>query len=106
MTPSLVIKRVTPLDVVKEASDPGAQNDDERFDSDFALMTGELAQMFNGERVIGALREFNVAVPELAASIQDQLRPLLPKRSSSMATPTVSEPSTKKETSSTAITCC
>ncbi|TAL97511.1 MAG: recombination-associated protein RdgC [Paraburkholderia sp.] len=46
MTPSLVIKRVTPLDVVKEASDPTAQNDDERFDSDFALMTGELAQMF------------------------------------------------------------
>ena len=25
-----------------------------------------------------ALRQFNVAVPELAASIQDQLRPLLP----------------------------
>lgn len=45
LTPSLTIKRVTPLDVIKEAADPTAQNDDERFDSDFTLMTGELARM-------------------------------------------------------------
>jgi recombination associated protein RdgC len=45
LTPSLTIKRVTPLDVIKEAADPTAQNDDERFESDFALMTGELARM-------------------------------------------------------------
>lgn len=45
LTPSLTIKRVTPLDVIKEAADPTAQNDDERFASDFALMTGELARM-------------------------------------------------------------
>ena len=45
LTPSLTIKRVTPLDVIKEAADPTAQNDDERFDSDAALMTGELARM-------------------------------------------------------------
>ncbi len=45
LTPSLLIKRVTPLDVIKEAEDPTAQNDDERFDSDVTLMTGELARM-------------------------------------------------------------
>jgi recombination associated protein RdgC len=45
LTPSLLIKRVTPLDVIKEAEDPTAQNDDERFDSDVALMTGELTRM-------------------------------------------------------------
>jgi recombination associated protein RdgC len=47
LTPSLLIKRVTPLDVIKEAEDPTAQNDDERFDSDVALMTGELARMLS-----------------------------------------------------------
>jgi recombination associated protein RdgC len=45
LTPSLTIKRVTPLDVIKEATDPTAQNDEERFDSDFTLMTGELGRM-------------------------------------------------------------
>ncbi|MGA4046429.1 recombination-associated protein RdgC [Ralstonia nicotianae] len=45
LTPSLTIKRVTPLDVIKEAADPTAQNDDERFESDVALMTGELGRM-------------------------------------------------------------
>jgi len=34
LTPSLTIKRVTPLDVIKEAADPTAQNDDEPFESD------------------------------------------------------------------------
>jgi recombination associated protein RdgC len=46
LTPSLTIKRVTPLDVIKDASDPTAQNDDEQFDSDMTLMTGELVRMF------------------------------------------------------------
>ncbi|MCP2087246.1 UNVERIFIED_ORG: recombination associated protein RdgC [Paraburkholderia sediminicola] len=45
LTPSLIIKRITPLDVLKEASDPTAQNDDERFDSDVTLMTAELDRM-------------------------------------------------------------
>jgi recombination associated protein RdgC len=45
LTPSLTIKRVTPLDVIKEAEDPTAQNDDERFESDVTLMTGELNRM-------------------------------------------------------------
>ncbi|SAL45138.1 recombinase RdgC [Caballeronia terrestris] len=46
LTPSLTIKRVTPLDVLKEASDPTAQNDEERFESDFVLMTAELGRLF------------------------------------------------------------
>jgi recombination associated protein RdgC len=45
LTPSLVLKRVAPQDVLKEKSDPTAHNDEERFDSDFMLMTGELTQM-------------------------------------------------------------
>ncbi|NMM36102.1 MAG: recombination-associated protein RdgC [Glaciimonas sp.] len=45
LTESLAIKRVTALDVIKENSDSKMQNDEERFDSDFALMTGELNRM-------------------------------------------------------------
>ncbi|MFM0739539.1 recombination-associated protein RdgC [Paraburkholderia xenovorans] len=45
LTPSLTIKRIAPLDVIKEAGDPTAQNDDERFDSDVTLMTAELDRM-------------------------------------------------------------
>jgi recombination associated protein RdgC len=45
LTESLAIKRVAPLDVLKENSDTAMQNEDERFDSDFALMSGELAKL-------------------------------------------------------------
>lgn len=45
LSENLTIKRVTPLDVIKENSDSKMQNDEERFDSDFALMTGELNRM-------------------------------------------------------------
>ena len=45
LTESLDIKRVTPLDVLKEGNDTLSMNDDEKFDSDMALMTGELAKM-------------------------------------------------------------
>jgi len=47
LTPSLTIKRIAPLDVLKEAGDPTAQNDDERFDSDVTLMTAELDGMLS-----------------------------------------------------------
>ncbi|MGE8163087.1 recombination-associated protein RdgC [Paraburkholderia sp. NPDC080076] len=47
LTPSLTIKRIAPLDVLKEASDPTAQNDDESFDSDVTLMTAELDRMLS-----------------------------------------------------------
>lgn len=53
LTPSLTLKKLAPLDVIKEGGDPTATNEEERFDSDFTLMTGELEQMIN--RIVGAL---------------------------------------------------
>lgn len=44
LTEGLDIRRVSPLDVLKEGTDY-SQNDDEKFDSDMVLMTGELAKM-------------------------------------------------------------
>lgn len=45
LTESLALKRVAPLDVVQEGADTGEGNAAERFDADFALMTGELSSM-------------------------------------------------------------
>jgi len=45
LSESLALKRVAPLDVLKENTDAGTKNEDERFDTDFALMTGELAKL-------------------------------------------------------------
>lgn len=47
LTDGLEVKRVTPLDVLKENQDGNAQNEAEEFDSDFTLMAGELAQMLD-----------------------------------------------------------
>jgi len=41
---NLQIKRIAPLDIVKEASE-SAESADEVFDSDFVLMTGEISQL-------------------------------------------------------------
>lgn len=45
LTESMDIKRVAPLDVLKENPENAAFNEDEKFDSDMTLMTGELAKM-------------------------------------------------------------
>jgi len=45
LTESLTIKRVVPVDVIRESEESSAMSDDERFDSDIALMTGELQRM-------------------------------------------------------------
>ncbi|MEN5162612.1 recombination-associated protein RdgC [Achromobacter kerstersii] len=45
LTEGLDIKRLSPLDVLKEGDETVAANDDEKFDSDMALMTGELAKL-------------------------------------------------------------
>lgn len=45
LTESLDVKRVAPLDVLKENPDAATQNDDEKFDSDMTLMTGEVAKL-------------------------------------------------------------
>lgn len=44
LTESLAIKGIKPLDVIKE-NDTSTKNDEERFDNDMMLMTGELAKM-------------------------------------------------------------
>jgi len=53
LTESLDIKRVTPLDVLKENGDTTLQGDDERHDADFALMAGELSSLLDD--LVGAL---------------------------------------------------
>lgn len=60
LTEGLDVKRITPLDVLKENQDSSAQNEAEQFDSDMALMTGELTKLIEslvealgGEKKIG-----------------------------------------------------
>jgi len=65
LTETLAVKRVAPLDVLKEDTDSATKNDDERFDSDFMLMSGELGKM------IGSLVEAlggEMVVPGLVAA--------------------------------------
>ncbi|WP_417219021.1 recombination-associated protein RdgC [Achromobacter spanius] len=45
LTEGLDIKRLSPLEVLKEGNETVAANDDEKFDSDMVLMTGELAKL-------------------------------------------------------------
>ena len=42
----LQLKRLSFLDILKESTDGQAENEEERFDLDFALMAGELAHLF------------------------------------------------------------
>lgn len=43
----LQIKRLSALDILKEEADSQVENEDERFDLDFTLMTGELARLLD-----------------------------------------------------------
>lgn len=45
LTETMVIKKIAPLDILKESEQ--ALNDDERFAADFTLMTGELNSLLN-----------------------------------------------------------
>jgi len=61
LTEDLTLKRIAPLDVLREGGDDTAVNDEERFDADMALMTGELATLLDevlaalgGEKRLGA----------------------------------------------------
>jgi len=47
MTDKMQLKRLAFLDVIKEQSTQDAVNADEQFDADFALMAGELVQLFD-----------------------------------------------------------
>jgi recombination associated protein RdgC len=43
----LQLKRLAFLDILKESTEGQAENEEERFDLDFALMTGELARLID-----------------------------------------------------------
>jgi recombination associated protein RdgC len=45
LTDDLQVKRLAFLDILERESSPDAENEEERFDIDFALMTGELSKM-------------------------------------------------------------
>ncbi|MGB5807781.1 recombination-associated protein RdgC [Castellaniella sp.] len=47
LTENLDIKRVVPLDALKERQDAQAANEAEQFEADFALMSGELARLLD-----------------------------------------------------------
>jgi RNA-directed DNA polymerase len=53
LTEGLVIKRIAALDILKEDTSGSTKNDEERFDGDFMLMTGELNKML--AEIVGAL---------------------------------------------------
>jgi recombination associated protein RdgC len=53
LTEDLSVKKVVPLDVLKEGSTVAPKNDDERFDGDFMLMAGEIGRLLAD--LVGAL---------------------------------------------------
>ncbi len=63
LTEALTLKRITALDVIKESDDGMSRNDEERFDGDMLLMTGELGRMMTA--LVEAL---GGEVPEQAAA--------------------------------------
>ena len=63
LTEALTLKRIAALDVIKEGEDGMSRNDDERFDGDMMLMTGELGRMMTA--LVEAL---GGEVPEQAAA--------------------------------------
>ena len=65
---SLAIKSIKPLEIIKEGA---TRNDDERFDSDMALMTGELAKML-ADLVEALGGEANVETPAPASVVDGQ----------------------------------
>lgn len=66
LTENFSIKRVCPLDVLKEDVSGVSKNDNERFDGDFMLMTGELNKLLDA--LITALGGMHVEQPNATAS--------------------------------------
>ncbi|MBG7620904.1 recombination-associated protein RdgC [Herbaspirillum sp. AP02] len=68
LTENLSVKRIAPLDVLKEDSEIAGKNDDERFDGDFMLMTGELAKLLAAlvDALGGQLKENDGALAQAA----------------------------------------
>lgn len=68
LTENLSVKRIAPLDVLKEDTDITGKDDNERFDGDFMLMTGELAKLLASlvEALGGQLKENDGILPKAA----------------------------------------
>ena len=68
LTENLSVKRIAPLDVLKEDSEIAGKNDDERFDGDFMLMAGELAKLLAAlvDALGGQLKENDGALAQAA----------------------------------------
>jgi recombination associated protein RdgC len=86
LTESLAIKRVVPLDVLKETASTGEKGADEAFDGDFLLMAGELAGMLSdlvyelgGEQVPEAPDDFVSAAEDAESPDQGEADPLYPQ---------------------------
>jgi recombination associated protein RdgC len=47
LTETFAIKKIAPLDVLKESEDLTGKNDDERFEADFLLMSSEIGKLLN-----------------------------------------------------------
>ena len=68
---SLAIKSVKPLEIIKESA---TRNDDERFDSDFALMAGELAKrLADLVEALGGEADVETQTPGPAAAGQQKI---------------------------------
>ena len=67
LTEGLAVKRIAPLDVLKEDADGSTKNDDERFDSDVMMMTGELHKLMTEliEALGGQLKENDGATAKI-----------------------------------------
>jgi len=61
LTENLSLKKIAPLDVLKEDSDITSKNDVERLDGDFMLMTGELNNLLND--LVAALGGRQTSIP-------------------------------------------
>lgn len=60
LTEGLEVKRLAPLDVLKEEQGNSMRDEAEQFDSDFTLMAGELAQLLDGlVQALGGEKERN-----------------------------------------------
>ncbi|EJN09732.1 recombination-associated protein RdgC [Herbaspirillum sp. YR522] len=68
LTENLSVKRIAPLDVLKEESEIGGRDENERLDGDFLLMTGELAKLLASlvEALGGQLKENDGGMPKAA----------------------------------------
>ena len=68
LTENLSVKRIAALDVLKEDSDIGGRDENERLDGDFLLMTGELAKLLASlvEALGGQLKENDGSMPKAA----------------------------------------